>query len=531
MSGIGKGIATSSIARILKSKGYRATCVKIDPYLNVDAGTMNPIEHGEVFVTDDGMETDQDIGNYERFLGENILASNYMTSGSVYMSVLSRERSLGYGGKCVQVVPHIPEEVIRRLSIVSKKTKADFILVEIGGTAGEYENILFLEAARMMHLRHPNNILFILLSYLPIPAKIGEMKTKPTQHAVRALNSVGIQPDFIIARAEASLDEPRKEKLSMFCNVSPKDIISAPDVESIYQVPLNLEKERIGDKILKKFGMKTTVRDLKDWSRMTHRAFFSKKKVKIGIVGKYFQTGNFTLADSYISVIEALKHASWFLNCQPEILWLDAETYEKDSKKMKIELSDVAGILVPGGFGARGIEGKIKAIEFARKTKKPYFGLCYGMQLAVVEFARHIAGMAGANTTEVNPKTKYPVIDVMAAQKEKIFVGKMGGSMRLGAFDCRLKENTIARRAYAERTISERHRHRYEFNSALQTVLESKGLVVSGVNPESNLVEIIELRDHPFFIGTQFHPEFKSRALEPHPLFIEFIKACLNYQK
>ena len=303
MSGIGKGIAASSTARILKSKGYRTTCVKIDPYLNVDAGTMNPIEHGEVFVTEDGMEADQDIGNYERFLDEDILALNYMTSGSVYLAVIERERALGYDGKCVQMVPHIPEEVIRRLNLVARKAKADFILVEIGGTAGEYENLLFLEAARMMHLKHPENVLFMLVSYLPIPDKIGEMKTKPTQHAVRALNSAGIQPDFIIARSRVPLDEPRKQKLSVFCNVHPGDIISAPDIDSIYQVPLNFEKERLGAKILKKFGIKERKKDLKDWGKMVRRAIFSKKEVTIGIVGKYFGTGKFTLSHSYLSVI------------------------------------------------------------------------------------------------------------------------------------------------------------------------------------------------------------------------------------
>src|SRR3989344_2325449 len=509
MSGIGKGIASASTARILKSKGYKTTCVKIDPYLNVDAGTMNPIEHGEVFVTEDGMETDQDIGNYERFLDENILAENYMTSGSVYLSVIEKERALKYGGDCVQIVPHVPEEIIRRLNSAARKSKADFVLVEIGGTAGEYENILFLEAARMMRLKDPKNVIFMLISYFPIPTKIGEMKTKPTQHAVRALNSAGIQPDFIIARAEISLDEPRKKKLSIFCNVHPEDIISAPDIDNIYQVPLNFEKEKLGAKILRKFEMKAGGRDMKEWARMVRRALFSKKEVSIGIVGKYFGTGKFTLFDSYISVIEAIKHASWQFGRIPKISWLDAEVYEKTPEKMKEELGLLDGIIVPGGFGSRGIEGKIKAIEFAR----------------------NVAGMKGANTTEVNARTKYPVIDLMSEQKEKVFSGKMGGTMRLGAYACRLKDKTIARRAYGTRTVYERHRHRYEFNNALQNILESKGLVTAGINPESGLVEIIELRDHPFFLGTQFHPEFKSRPLKPHPLFREFIRVAITKKK
>ncbi len=531
MSGIGKGITCASVARILKSKGFRATCVKIDPYLNVDAGTMNPIEHGEVFVTDDGMECDQDIGNYERFLNENIFAQNYMTSGSVYLSVINRERALGYGGKCVETVPHIPEEVIRRLQNAAAKTRADFVLVEIGGTVGEYQNLVFFEAARMLKLKDPSGVIFILVSYFPVPKLTGEMKTKPTQYAVRALNSAGIQPDFIMARSEVPLDEPRKRKLSVFCNMHPEDIISAPDIFNIYQAPLNFEREKLGHKILAKFGLREKKHDLADWAKMVRRGANAKKRVKIGIVGKYFGSGKFTLPDSYISVIESVKHAAWEQGAASEILWLDGESYENDRRKMAKELEGVDGIIVPGGFGSRAVEGKIKAIEFARKSGKPFFGLCYGMQLAVVEFARNVAGMQGANTTEVNPKTKYPVIDVMADQKEKYLKKELGGSMRLGSYDCKLKEGTVAYRAYKTAKISERHRHRYEFNNALKEVLESKGLVSSGVNPESGLVEIIELKKHPFFIGTQFHPEFKSRPLSPHPLFKEFIKAALKNKK
>jgi CTP synthase len=373
--------------------------------------------------------------------------------------------------------------------------------------------------------------MFMLISYFPIPSKIGEMKTKPTQHAVRALNSAGIEPDFIIARSLVPLDEPRKKKLSIFCNVRPEDIISAPDIENIYQVPLNFEKENLGNKILKKFGLSERRKDLGEWAGMVKKAMTSKKELNIGIVGKYFGTGKFTLSDSYISVIEAVKHACWHFSMKPNILWLDAEDYEKNPKKMKEELSELDGIIVPGGFGSRGVEGKIKAISYARKNKKPYLGLCYGMQLAVIEFARNVAGMNGAHTTEVNPRTKYPVIDIMAEQKEKVFSGKMGGSMRLGAYACRLKDKTMARKAYGERTIYERHRHRYEFNNALQNILESKGLICSGTNPESGLVERVELKDHPFFMGSQFHPEFKSRPLSPHPLFREFVRAAIAKKK
>lgn len=527
MSGIGKGITTASVARLLKDRGFKVTCVKIDPYLNVDAGTMNPIEHGEVFVTEDGIECDQDIGNYERFLGENIPKINYMTSGSVYLSVINRERKLLYGGKCVETVPHIPEEVIKRLNIAAQKNKADFVLVEIGGTVGEYQNLVYFEAARMMRLRNPKSVLFVLVSYLPVP-QIGEMKTKPTQYAVRSLNSAGIQPDIIVARSSSSLDKLRKIKLSVFCNVGPKDIISAPDVNNIYQVPLNFKKDKLDSRILEKFGLYEKKNDFGVWARMVNRSNKAKKEIKIGIVGKYFGAGKFSLGDTYLSVIEAIKHSSWNFLRNPKIFWLDAESYEKDLNKMKSELKEMDGIIVPGGFGERGVEGKIKAIQYARENKKPFLGLCYGMQLAVVEFGRNKAGMVGAHTTEVNLLTKYPVIDIMTEQKEKILSSKLGGTMRLGAYACHIKKGSIAMRAYGKREIYERHRHRYEFNSNLKNVLESKGLIVSGINPESGLVEIIELKDHPFFVGVQFHPEFKSRPLDPHPLFQRFIRATIK---
>lgn len=526
MSGIGKGVATASIAAILKSRGFRTTAVKIDPYLNVDAGTMNPVEHGEVFVTEDGMETDQDIGNYERFLDENIPRENYMTSGAVYQSVIERERNLGYAGRCVQIVPDIPEEVIRRLELSSKKAKADFTIVEVGGTVGEYENILFLEAARMMHLVRPKDVIFVLVSYLPLPRTIGEMKTKPTQHAVRAMNAVGIQPDIIIARSLVPMDAPRKRKLTFYCNVLPQDIISAPDVKFIYEVPLNFEKDRLGDRILEKFSLKQKQRDLGEWQKFVERVRRLKKTVKIGIVGKYFETGEFTLTDSYISVIEAIKHASWSLGRMPEISWLDAEHYEKNPKNLH-ELKKYKGIIVPGGFGSRGVEGKINTIEFCRKNKIPFMGLCYGLQLAVVEFARNVCGLIGAHTTEVNAKTKYPVIDTLPEQLTNIKEQRMGGSMRLGAYSCETTPKTIARRAYGKKSVLERHRHRYELNNDFRNLMQKKGFLISGINPERNLVEIVELKNHPFFLGTQFHPELKSRPLKPHPLYREFIRAAI----
>jgi len=538
MSGVGKGVTTASIGKILQGKGFKVTSVKIDPYINVDAGTMNPVEHGEVFVTKDGVECDQDVGNYERFLDEELTTENYITTGRVYETVIKKERNLEYGGKCVEVVPHIPDEVISRIQNVAKKTKAEFVLIEIGGTVGEYQNLLFLEAARMMKLQHPKDVLFILVSYLPVPKMIGEMKTKPTQHAVRTLNSGGIQPDIIIARSEVALDQPRKKKISIFCNVREEDVISAPDIKSIYEIPINFEKDNLGKMILNKFGLRQKKEDLKDWKKLVQTIKNARKTVRIGIVGKYFETGEFTLADSYISVIEAVKHASWFHKLKIELSWLSSELYEKDPGKLK-ELKKFNGIIVPGGFGSRGTEGKIKAIEYCRKNKIPYLGLCFGMQLAVIEFARNVCKMKDANTTEIVKHCKYPVIDTMPEQKALIQERKYGATMRLGDYPCLIKKGTIAHSAYSKACsgkqnkkgdilVKERHRHRYELNNEFRKDLEEKGLIMSGVNPERDLVEIVEIKKHPFFVGSQFHPEFKSKPLNPHPLFREFIKAAIQ---
>ena len=447
MSGIGKGVTVASIGKILQSKGFKVTAIKIDPYINVDAGTMNPIEHGEVFVTKDGIECDQDVGNYERFLDENLTTENYITTGRVYETVIHKERNLEYGGKCVEVVPHIPDEVISRIKKAAKITRADFILVEIGGTVGEYQNMLFLEAARMLHLKEPKNVLFVLVSYLPIPPKIGEMKTKPTQTATRLLNEAGIQPDIIIARSEVPLDQPRKRKISIFCNVQEKDVISAPDIESIYEIPINFEKDNLGKLILKKFGLRSKKNNLKDWARLVKVIKNTKKRVKIGIVGKYFETGDFTLADSYISVIEAVRHAAWFYKVKPELTWLSSEVYEKNERKLR-ELKDFDGIIVPGGFGSRGVEGKIKAIRYCRKNKIPYLGLCFGLQLAVVEFARDVCGMKDAHTTEIVKHCKYPVIDTLPEQKALLQEKRYGGTMRLGEYPCLIKKGTKAHLSY-----------------------------------------------------------------------------------
>lgn len=525
ISGLGKGIAVASIARILKGKGFRVSAMKIDPYVNVDAGTMNPTEHGEVFVTKDGLETDQDIGNYERFLDTSLSRLNYMTTGSVYLSLIQRERNLEFRGKVVEVVPDVPNEVLRRIKLLAEKERAEIVLVEVGGTVGEYQNILFLEAARILHLQQPGHVQFVLVSYFPIPGNLGEMKTKPTQYAVRTVNASGIQPNFILARASRPLDAARRWRLAMNTGVPEEDIISAPDVDSVYTVPLNFEREQIGKKILKNFGLAPRRRDLHDWKRFVRSIDRASRPVTIGIAGKYFGSGDFTLTDSYISVIEAIKHAAWSLNMKPDIRWINAEEFEKDLGALH-QLDALDGLIVPGGFGGRGVEGKIAAIGYVRTRKIPFFGLCYGMQLAVVEYARAVLKWTDANTTEVDPGTAHPVVHILPEQRERLLRKDYGGSMRLGDYPCVLAPKSVAGKAYGRRTVHERHRHRYELNNAYREKLERAGLRVSGVYQKRKLVEIIELPDHPFFVGVQFHPEFLSRPLVPHPLFLALLVAA-----
>lgn len=521
ISGIGKGIATASIALILKSAGFKVSPLKIDPYLNVDAGTMNPIHHGEVFVLDDGSETDQDLGNYERFLGEPLNKANYATSGQVYLSVIQRERSLGYNGDCVEAVPHIPEEIIKRIDEAGRSKKADIVVIEIGGTVGEMQNVFIFEANRILKLKKPEDVLHIHLSYLPIPPSLGEMKSKPVQMSVKELNSMGIQPDILLARSGVPVDEIRRKKLALFCSLEPEDIISAPDVKNIYEVPINYEDGGLSGRILQKLKLKRKNKDLKEWRKFESKVSSAEKILKIGVVGKYFTTGDFTLADSYISVIEALKHAAFTQGFKPELTWIDSGKLLKDIDQLR----DFQGIIVPGGFGSRDIEGKIEAIRFCREHKIPYFGLCYGMQLAVVEYARNVLRMTDANTTEIDPKTKYPVIHIMSDQQKKLLQKDYGGTMRLGAWECKLKTGSLVRKLYGKPKISERHRHRYEFNNEFLKHFK-KELQISGTSPDGKLVEIIEMKNHPFFVGTQFHPELKSRPLDPHPLFLGFIKAA-----
>ncbi len=547
MSGVGKGITTSSIGTIFQAKGYTVNIVKADPYLNVDAGTMNPTEHGEVFVLNSGLETDQDMGNYERFLNRDASEADYMTSGMVYRSVIERERSLGYRGKCVEAVPHVRDEITNRIKDAAKKSKSDISIIEIGGTVGDYQNIMFIEAARFLKLENPGDVAVIMVSYLPVPGTIGEMKTRPTQHAVHQLNSYGISADFIIARAEYPLDERRKEKLAVSCNIPAERIISAPDIKSIYDVPGNFEQDKLGTLIEKALSLKAKETKLTDWSAFAKKVASPKKEVTIAIVGKYFDTGDFVLSDAYVSVIEAVKFSAYTQGAKPNIVWMNSKKFEGDAKKAealcKESFKDVDGIVVPGGFGETGIEGKIAVIKYAREHQIPYFGLCYGMQLLVVEYARHMAGLPGAHTVEIDKHAKHTVIDIMESQKQLIAEGNYGGSMRLGEYPCVLAPNTHAYKAYSfakwgkeEKkgyVVSERHRHRYEVNPKYVEQLKKAGLVFSGTSPDGALMEIAELPKsvHPFFLGTQFHPEFLARPLNPHPLFTDFIKASLARKK
>ncbi len=528
MSGVGKGVATASIGAMLKARGLRVTAVKIDPYLNVDPGTMNPVEHGEVFVTKDGLETDQDIGNYERFLDVDLYRENCMTSGSVYQAVISRERALGYGGRTVEAVPHIPQEVISRIRAAAKKADADVTLIEIGGTVGEYQNVLYLEACRMMRLASPKNIALVLVSYLPVPGSIGEMKSKPTQYAVRTLNGTGLQPDLLICRSTHPIDLPRKQKLSLNCNVAAEDVIAAPDVASIYQVPLHFESERVADRLMKKLGLRARKPNLAPWKHLETRLANGSKTVRIGVVGKYFSTGNFVLTDSYLSVLEAIKHAGWALHARSEIVWLNSEELELKGSSPSKFLNGLDGILIPGGFGTRGVEGKLKAVRYAREKNIPYLGLCYGMQLACVEFARNVLGWKDAQTTEIHAGTTHPVIQLMNEQSEKMKDKNYGGSMRLGAYPCVLANGSMARRLYRTNEIFERHRHRYEFNVAYRDMFEQKGFRISGTSPDGKLAELIEIPTHPFFMASQFHPELQSRPFHAHPLFVGFIRAAMG---
>jgi len=560
ISGVGKGVTTASIGKILKEYGYKVTAIKIDPYINHDAGTLRPTEHGEVWVTDDGGEIDQDLGTYERFLNIDIPKKNCLTTGQIYKTVIDKERKGGYLGKTVQFIPHITDEIKRRM--VDAANNYDFCLVEIGGTIGDYENIPFLFAVKSLEREiRKENIVYVLVTYLPTPSHIDEMKTKPTQQAIRMLSENGIVPDFIICRSKEALDKVRKKKIETYANIDSGHVISEPDIDTVYRIPLDLQKERFGLKVLKEFGLEPIKKpELNEWSKFVKKIVNPSKKIKIAMVGKYVDIGDYSLADSYISINEALKHAGAEFNVGIKIEWIDAKIFERNKDKIKI-LKNYKGIIVPGGFGGSGVEGKIKAIEFARKNNIPYLGLCYGLQLAVVEFARNVCNMKDANTTEVDAKTKYPVIDILPAQKKLMEESQYGGTMRLGAYAAMLKDNSQVLKLYREtgrlkedsmrllklkkdkkqsfrlgilerkKTILERHRHRFEVNPKFVNKIEEKGLVFSGYHirkDKQKLMEFIELPEHKFFIGTQGHPEFKSRLGNPSPLFYGFVRACIK---
>lgn len=527
ISGLGKGIVTSSIGSILQAQGLKVSAVKIDPYINLDAGTMRPTEHGEVFVTDDGGETDQDIGNYERFLDISLTRRHNITTGQVYEAVIHKERNLEYNGKCVEVIPHIPQEVQRRIKEVAEKDKADILLIEIGGTIGDYQSILFLEAVREMK-REQNNMVFVHVVYLPVPSNIGEMKTKPAQHSTRELMSSGIQPDFIVGRSEKQIDEIRKEKLALFCNVRKEDIISAPDLDSIYKVPLLFEEQGFTEQILRRLNLGYQPNRMKKWESLVNNINKASEKLRIGIVGKYFDIGSFVLEDSYISVIEAVKHACYCNKRKPEIGWIDSKSFETGKDLSYLDSFD--GIIVPGGFGSAGVEGKIAAIKYCRQHNIPFLGLCYGLQLAVIEFARNVCGLKDAHTTEISPKTKHPVIDLMPEQIGNIKSSNYGGTMRLGAYPAKLKKGSQVHGLYGKDLVYERHRHRYEVNPKYIPTLEKHGLVFSGTSPDGRLMEFLELPGRSFR-ATQAHPEFKSRPGKPSPLFNGLIRDAIARRK
>lgn len=528
ISGIGKGVATSSIGLLLKSHGYKVTAIKADPYLNVDAGTLNPIEHGEVFILDDGMECDQDLGNYERFLNQSLNATNYMTTGQIFKSIIDRERALGYEGKTVEFFQDPPREIIKRIENCAKANGAEIIVFEIGGTVGEYQNLLYLEANRLMKLQNPKDILHIHLTYLPIPSSIGEMKSKPAQMSIHQLAQAGILADFVLARSQVAVDDKRKEKIAIACGIDPEGIISAPDVESIYQVPLNFENQHLAEKILHKLSIKPRTSGLSDWKVMVNSTLTAKKTAKIAMVGKYFSTGDFTLSDAYLSVIESIRHAASRFDIKAKISWIDSAQIEKEGTEL---LAGFDGIVVPGGYGSRAVEGILSAIKYARESKTPYFGLCYGMQQAAIEFARNVCNMKDANTTEIDPKTKHPIIHVMEAQKDLVKYHKLGGTQRLGSWEWKAKKGTKFADAYKSLTGSDRHRHRYEFNNEYRKALEEKGMIISATTKDDELVEALELKGHPFFLGVQFHPELKSRPLAPHPLYMAFMETVSKLKK
>lgn len=533
ISGIGKGLTSASIGFLLKQAGYTVAPIKFENYLNLDAGTINPIEHGDPFLCEDGTEGDMDIGTYEKFLDVDMDKDSFVTIGRIYQTVIDRERRFEYNGEDVEAIPHITDEIISRITSHGKNKKADIVLVELGGTAGEYQNVLYYEASRIMTLRNPGDVIHIHVSYVPTPGHLGEPKTKPTQLSVKTLNSMGIQPDFIIARSEKPIDQRRKDRFALFCNMHPEDIISNPDLDTVYEIPLILNEQGIVKRILHKFSLPFKEPKMAEWKKFVEKVKGPKKKtINIAIIGKYFGTGEYELRDSYAALFDAIDHAGWANNVEVTTHWISAQKVEKDGAEKVIGTPD--GIIVPIGWGERGAEGMIAAATYAREKKIPYLGLCYGMQLAVISFARSVLKWRDANTTENEPKSKHPVIYMIPSQKELMERRAYGGTMRLGGWDAKVKKKSKAYELYKKYNqllnenglTSERHRHRYEVNGKYAEDLEKAGLVISARSVEEGLVEIIEIPDHPFFMGTQGHPEYKSRPLKPHPLFMGFIEAA-----
>lgn len=527
VSSLGKGITAASLGRLLKSRGYRVTIQKFDPYINIDPGTMSPYQHGEVFVTDDGAETDLDLGHYERFIDINLSKNSNTTTGKIYQSVINKERRGDYLGGTVQVIPHITNEIKERVFRVGQQDNADFVITEIGGTVGDIESLPFLEAIRQVKKDvGKNDVLYIHVTLVPYISAAGELKTKPTQHSVKELRSIGISPDIIVCRSEKPISKEMREKMAMFCDVDPDAVIQNLTARSIYEVPMLMEEQGLDTIVLRKLEMEDKPKDMQGWHDMVARILKKyDKKVTIAVVGKYV-----ALQDAYISITESLRHAAVANEAELDIHWVNAEEIEADDTDMAKVMAGVDGILVPGGFGNRGIEGKIKAIQYAREHKIPFFGICLGMQCAVIEFARHVCGMADANSSEFNPNSTHPVIDLMP---EQIDVEDLGGTMRLGLYPCKVYPDTLTSKAYNAELIYERHRHRYEFNNAFREKIVGKGLVLGGTLPNGRLVEIVELpeSEHPWFLGAQFHPEFKSRPTNPHPLFRDFVGAAVKHHK
>lgn len=527
VSSLGKGITAASLGRLLKSRGYRVTIQKFDPYINIDPGTMSPYQHGEVFVTDDGAETDLDLGHYERFIDINLSKNSNTTTGKIYQSVINKERRGDYLGGTVQVIPHITNEIKERVFRVGQQDNADFVITEIGGTVGDIESLPFLEAIRQVKKDvGKNDVLYIHVTLVPYISAAGELKTKPTQHSVKELRSIGISPDIIVCRSEKPISKEMREKMAMFCDVDPDAVIQNLTARSIYEVPMLMEEQGLDTIVLRKLEMEDKPKDMQGWHDMVGRILKKyDKKVTIAVVGKYV-----ALQDAYISITESLRHAAVANEAELDIHWVNAEEIEADDTDMAKVMAGVDGILVPGGFGNRGIEGKIKAIQYAREHKIPFFGICLGMQCAVIEFARHVCGMADANSSEFNPNSTHPVIDLMP---EQLDVEDLGGTMRLGLYPCKVYPDTLTSKAYNAELIYERHRHRYEFNNTFREEIVGKGLVLGGTLPNGRLVEIVELpeSEHPWFLGAQFHPEFKSRPTNPHPLFREFVGAAVKHHQ